>query len=284
MDETWSVEVWGVRGSSPAIGKDFLEYGGNTSCILVNCGKETVVFDAGSGLLELGKAMQQRGVKKAHIFLSHLHIDHICGLFGFPLFLDAKAEIHVYGKGGEGIGLKKWLTTLLGRPCWPLGPSDFLAHLEIHEIAPGDSFKLVNEKEPKVTVHALAGNHPGGSVLYRVENGEKSVIYGLDCEMNEKMIGELQEFSAGTNLLIWDANFTDEDLVRCRGWGHSSWRQGLDLGRKASVKTVLMTHYCKEYIDTFIKEQQKLAAKASEMEGNPEGFCCFAKEGMVICL
>ena len=55
MEDTWSVEIWGVRGAAPAAYRDFLEYGGNTSCISVDCCGETVIFDAGTGLLELGR-------------------------------------------------------------------------------------------------------------------------------------------------------------------------------------------------------------------------------------
>ena len=102
MEEAWSVEIWGVRGAAPAAYRDFLEYGGNTSCISVDCCGETVIFDAGTGLLELVRRLRKKGIKRVHILLSHLHMDHICGLYGFPLFLDAAAEIHLYGRAEEG--------------------------------------------------------------------------------------------------------------------------------------------------------------------------------------
>lgn len=278
MEKTWRVEIWGVRGAAPAAHREFLEYGGNTSCIMAECGKETVIFDAGSGLLGLGKSLRERGKRRVHILLSHFHLDHISGLFGFPLFLDPGAEIHLYGKAADGIGFKKRMETLLGSPYWPLGMDGFSAHVEVHEVLPGAVFSLSDREEAhKLVISTLEGNHPGGSLLYRVEQGGQSIIYGLDCEMTDEMFRSLREFSWRGSLLIWDANFTDEDLERCRGWGHSSWRQGIALGRASQVKMVLMTHYSGEYTDEFLLKQQKLAEQENAA-------CRFAREGMVIQL
>ena len=277
MDHRWSIEVWGVRGSAPTPGRDFMEYGGNTSCILAERGNETVIFDAGSGLLGLGKHLKESGKKRLHILLSHLHIDHINGLFGFPLFLDPEGEIHLYGRGGEGGCLWEQLKCLLGRPYWPLGPEDFPAQLEIHEIRPGEAFYLSEREENPVEVRTLEGNHPGGSLLYRLEVGGQSIVYGLDCEMDGRIARELKEFSREAQLLIWDANFTEEDRKIHPGWGHSSWEQGLWLARESKVKMVLMTHFSREYTDECLRQQQKLA------EGEDQ-ICRFAKEGMVIRL
>ncbi len=289
MDGTWKVEVWGVRGAMPIAHRDYLEYGGNTSCIFADCGGEAVIFDAGSGLLGLGKKLRENGIKRVHILLSHLHMDHVCGLYGFPLFLDPEAEVHLYGRADAGGGLKGCLKTLFGEPYWPFNPIEFSARAEVHEVSPGESFRIEgrkegggtysgrSEEEPWLTVRTLAGNHPGGSLLYRLEDEKRSVIYGLDCEMNGQMFKAISEFAQNGSLLVWDANFTDEDLKLCRGWGHSSWRQGLELGRSAGVGTVLMTHYSGEYTDSFLRGQQE----AAERE---DGICRFAREGMVIQL
>lgn len=276
MNHAWRIEVWGVRGSAPAFGREFLEYGGNTSCFLAARGSETVIFDAGSGLLGLGKRLKENGRKRVHILLSHLHIDHISGLFGFPLFLDPEGEIHIYGMPGEGRPLGEWLRLLLGRPYWPLGTKDFPARVEIHEIRPGQSFFLAGE-ESRTKVHTLEGNHPGGSLLYRLEAGGQGIVYGLDCETDSRMERELGAFSKEAQLLIWDANFTEEDQKAHPGWGHSSWRQGLRLARESKVKMVLMAHFSREYTDECLRQQQKLAE-------SEDPICRFAKEGMVIRL
>lgn len=273
MEPVWKTEVWGVRGAIPMPEAGYLEYGGHTSCISAACGGRTVILDAGSGLTGLGLRMRREGRKRADILLSHFHIDHVSGLFGFPLLFDPEARIHLYG----GQGAERYLTTLAGTPYWPLGFSDIPAQVEIHEIRAGESFSLAGqEKEPcGIRIRTLPGKHPGGSILYRMEAQGRSIIHALDCEMDEEMSEKLQDFAENGDLLIWDANFTEKDLAERRGWGHSSWVEGLRLRQAVGVKEILMTHYSWEYTDRFLKEQQEKAAHADTA-------CRFAKEGMVI--
>ena len=264
-----------MRGAIPMPEADYLEYGGHTSCISADFGGRLVILDAGSGLTGLGLRMRREGRKRADILLSHLHIDHVSGLFGFPLLFDPEAQIHLYGRQGAG----KHLSALAGTPYWPLGFSDVPAQVEIHEIKAGEHFFLAGEeKEPDgIKVRTLPGKHPGESILYRLEAEGRSIIHALDCEMDEEMFRRLQSFAEDGDLLIWDANFTEEDRKIHPGWGHSSWEQGLWLARDSKVKMVLMTHFSREYTDECLRQQQKLA------EGEDQ-ICRFAKEGMVIRL
>ena len=275
MNRTWDVNVWGVRGSFPTPGADFQKYGGNTSCISVDCGDGTVIFDAGSGLLELGRSLRERRVRQVHILVSHLHIDHCLGLFGFPLLQDPHARIHLYGSSHEGMGFRAGLETLLGPPYWPLKTGDFPARVDIHEIIPGTSFDLAGtEGSPdRIRVSTLAGNHPNQSLLYRISGNDKSVVYALDCEMDRQMERSLTEFAQGSSLLIWDASFTEEDLEAHRGWGHSTWREGAALRRRAGVETALMTHYASGYTDSFLQTQELCCRQA-----DPSSL--FAREGL----
>ena len=101
------------------------------------------MFDAGSGLADLGAALSGRsGKKKVHLFLSHLHLDHVMGLAVFRPFHDAGAEIHLYGAAAEGKGFGSCLEELVGRPFWPLGLKDFPAGIQVHEIGPESAFSL----------------------------------------------------------------------------------------------------------------------------------------------
>ena len=262
-----TVTVLGVRGSLPAAGGDFLQYGGNTSCFLADLGGETVVLDAGSGLAALGTAAPlPGGRRRVHILLSHLHIDHIMGLFTFPLLHDPAAELCLYG----GAGLRSRLGAVLGPPYWPLGLYDAPARVEVRELAPGARLTLGDG----VVLSTLRGKHPGDSLLYRLEGGGKTLVYALDCELDKAMRAALMRFAQNADLLIWDATFAHGDLKK--GWGHSTWREGLALGGEAGVKRVLMTHYFQTYSDRFLSEQEKLAAT--------DGSCLFAKEGMVLSL
>lgn len=277
MRETWRVEVWGVRGSIPVPEADHLEYGGNTSCISAELGEELLIFDAGSGLAKLGARLRQQGRKRADLLLGHLHIDHLIGLFGFPLLFDPQAEVHLYGRTWDESSLSERLEGLVGRPYWPLSLKDFPAHVEVHEIEEERAFRLAGrEAAPEgIVISAIEGAHPGKSLLYRVEAEGRSIVHALDCETDDVMFEKLKEHCQGAELLIWDASFSEDDRFAHPGWGHSSWVQGAALQKAAGVKKVLMTHYAWDYTDQFLREQERLAERAG-------GALCFAKEGMVI--
>lgn len=261
------LSVLGVRGSMPVADGRFLEYGGNTSCICLECGEDLVCFDAGSGLA--GLAGRLAGVRRLDILVSHVHLDHIIGLVDLGALRGP--EVRLYGGAQEGSCFREQLETVIGPPYWPVGLKDFSRLVQVCEIAREEDFLLENG----LRVSTLEGNHPGGSTLYRVELGEKRVTYALDCEMSESLFPRLRDFASGSSLLIWDASFTQAD--KCSGWGHSTWQEGLALGRAAGAERVLMTHYSRGYSDDFLREQEKLALRECDR-------CIFAREGMVISL
>ena len=266
------LSVLGVRGSFPVADRQFMEYGGNTSCISLEQGhgEDVLCFDAGSGLYSLCGRLN--GVKRLHILISHVHIDHILGLISLSAL--QVPEIHLYGgdmgEVGKG-GFQKQLETVIGRPSWPVALGG-MGRIHFHEICGSGPFRLAGAGGA-AGIRTLHGNHPGGSLLYRAELGEVSVTYALDCEMDDAMFSGLAEFAAGSSLLVWDANFVQAD--KRLGWGHSTWEEGLALGRAAGAERVLMTHYSREYSDVFLQEQE-LAAKEQDSA------CLFAREGMVI--
>lgn len=269
MGDVWTLKVWGVRGSFPATGAEFLNYGGNTSCLSLEWGDALVVLDAGSGLAALGQHIAREKRRRADILLSHTHLDHIMGLFPFAPRYNQQFELHLYGMPG----LTRELPHLIGPPLWPVGLTDGGGQVHIHEVWDGKPVSLVGGAAPGLTVTALEGNHPGGCYYYRLEGGGHSLVYALDCELSGDIAPRLTAFARGADLLVWDAGSVPEDFKP--GWGHSTWAQGLELARAAGVKQVLMAHYAQEYSDAFIQKQEALARQAN-------GRCIFAKEGMVM--
>lgn len=272
MDEKWTVTVWGTRGAIPMALTDYLEYGGSTSCTSVECGGELVVFDAGSGIVGLGnKLAKQSGAKKLHLFISHLHLDHIIGLTGFQTFYDPAAEIHLYGEERNGKDILHQLEEIYNPPYWPVGPSDFQAKLVVHSTAPGQRVHVAEG----LTVDTLRANHPNLSLIYRLEGAGKRLVYILDCEMGGGMEERLVDFAKSSDLLIWDANFIPGELKP--GWGHSTWEEGAALGAAAGVGTVLMTHFSHWYNDGVLRQQERKALEAGPAVR-------FAREGMELKL
>lgn len=273
MEQEWKATIWGVRGSMPAASEDFLQYGGNTSCVSVDCGGTLVVFDAGSGLVQLGKQLRDSGQKRLDLFFSHVHIDHVIGFYAFHALHDPEMDIRLYGENREGLSFRRQLETLIGPPYWPLGLEDFPARIEVCEIRPDQFIPLPGG----VFVRTLRGNHPNGSLYFRLEDARRSVVYALDCELEEEILPRIARFAQDTDLLVCDANFTAEDLARCRGWGHSSWRQCLELRRACKAKLALLTHYASDYDDLFLREQERLAALDDPASR-------FAREGMEVLI
>jgi len=229
----------------------------------VETGGGTVVLDAGSGLSELGRSWKGG---RLDILLTHLHLDHIMGLVSFPPVFDPGAELHFYGR----TGFAQALDTLLSPPFWPVGFRDFPAAVRFHELSPGASFRLGD-----VEAGTLEGSHPNGALYYRLRGEGRSLVYALDCELNEDIAPRLTDFARGADLLIWDANYAGAD--QHPGWGHSTWEQGLELGRRAGVGRVLMTHFDRGYTGEFLSRQEALARER-------DGACLFAREGMIIAL
>ena len=260
---SWTVRVWGVRGSAPTPFPDRLEYGGNTVCLSLEKEDRLLVLDAGTGLAGLSQALEERkaGMRRVDLLLSHLHLDHLQGLFFFQPFYKQDWEIHLYGLPG----FAKRMRAIFGPPFWPLPLDGLAASVQFHELEPGQSCSIGD-----VTVHTAAGDHPGGSLLYRLEMDGKTLVYTLDCESTTQARATLQRFAAGADLLIWDATFAPEHLRP--GWGHSTWAQGLEVGAAAGVHQLLMTHFSTDYTDSFLHEQEAAA--------RCRGKCTFAKEGM----
>lgn len=296
MRQPWQITIWGVRGSFPMARPDYMTYGGNTSCVSAERGGAFVVLDAGSGLAQLGDYLlaqetagtaetgqtatkrclpaSDTGRKRVDILISHMHLDHVMGLFSFAPFHRSDWDIHLYGEAVEGVGFSRQLGALLGKPFWPLGIDEFQASVTLHEIRAGESLTLPGTGGSRLTVRTLRGRHPGGSVYFRLEEeGRGGIVYALDCEPDEGLKRKLEAFARDAELLIWDASFAPGQ--ERPGWGHSSWRQGLQTGRRAGAKRVLMTHYAIEYDDAFLQEQEALA-------GQEDKACLFAREGMVM--
>ncbi len=262
----WHIKVWGVRGSMPRPEPAYLQYGGHTSCISLERDGELVVLDAGSGLSRLARELEGRKIRRLDLFISHLHLDHVMGLFCFPPLHDPDMEIRLYG----GASLQKSLEALVDPPYWPVGLRGCEARLGFRELRPGERFQMGGFSGTSV-----AGSHPGGSLLCRLEADGRSLVYALDCETDEAVFARLSEFSRGTDLLIWDASYTRAD--KRPGWGHSTWEEGIALCRAAGAKRVLMTHYSQDYTDQFLRGQELEARKSGQV-------CVFAREGMVMDL
>lgn len=266
------LKVWGTRGSIPVAAANYMKYGGNTSCFSIELEDRMLVLDAGSGLCFLGDYVNLREVqKRIDIFISHFHIDHVLGLFDFKPFFNPGAEIHLYGEEKDGISFKEQIEQLIRPPIWPLEVQEFPAEIVFHELKVEHVYRLTES----IKVTCMHGKHPSLSLLFKLNLDGLVLFYGLDCEMDEEIWEQLVAFVRGSQVLICDAQFTPETLAERKGWGHSSWREGINLRRETDADIVLLTHFDRTYDDGCLQRIEEEIART-------DSYAVCSKEGMVI--
>ena len=269
MKNNGKLTVLGCRGSMPVSHKKYQKYGGNTSSVLLQAGEETILFDAGTGILNSTPMLED--VEKCHLLLSHMHMDHILGLsFWRPLFQKEK-EVHIYSEKRGGMTTREQLEQFLRPPYWPVGLALFHGVKGYHDITLGEAFALGDG----VTVSAMRSNHPDESTVFRVDWDGKSVVYALDFEHSETASAELADFARGCDLMVYDSTYMPEVYPQRVGWGHSTWVEALKLKEAAGVKKMLLAHH---EIDSTDEVLDSLQNKLWNLDKN----VYLAREGMEI--
>jgi len=239
------VRFWGVRGSLSVSDPDSIRYGGNTSCLEIRCGDRVLMFDAGSGLRELGNHLLNGGgnggAVDADLFLTHVHYDHVCGIPFFAPFYIPNNNFRVWAGDLEPeLKADKIFEQLMTAPLFPVPPSVFQADINYHAFNTGDRIDLNNE----ITISTAPLNHPNGATGYRVDFAGKSICYLTDTE---HVTGEVDQVIVDlikdADVAIYDAMYTDEEYANCVGFGHSTWRAGAELCEAANVKTFVAFHH-----------------------------------------
>ena len=240
------VTILGARGSIPTEGKDMLEFGGGTSCVLVENHDQAIYLDAGTGMI----CTPDIGDKAISVLLTHPHLDHILGFPFFPYLSKKNRKVDIFaGKSGD-LGAFEQLEALYKNPFWPCGLKDYPSDVEFHDI----EFPL---NIGAFTVTGIPSVHPGGSLVYRLETDGRSVVYATDYEYEEDKVSELIEFSRDCDLLLFDAQYTDEEFEARRGFGHSTVAQGMMIMEKSGAKNIRFVHHDPRHTDDFLREMER---------------------------
>jgi phosphoribosyl 1,2-cyclic phosphodiesterase len=273
---TFDIRFWGVRGTIACPSTSHAKYGGNTSCIEVMVGDRTVIFDAGTGIRNLGTELLKRDIREAHLLMSHTHWDHING---FPFFVpayDPSRSLHIMAghlANGNG-GIQDVLNAQMLSPMFPVPLETMQSKLRFEDFKAGDQFKLY----PDVNIRTAPLRHPNGATGYRIEHDGKSVCYITDTE---HVPGEpdqnILDLIEGSDLVIYDSTYTEEEFVTKVGWGHSTWNEGLALCKAANVKRFAIFHHEPDHDDDFVDGIEAEAQATWE-----HSFA--AREGMIVSL
>jgi len=259
------IKFWGVRGSIPTPGPTTVRYGGNTPCVELRLSEDKFfILDAGSGLRELGVYLTKLGKPvKSHIFISHMHWDHIQGIPFFVPALIPGNEFIFYGAEDADSSLQEILENQMNHVNFPIEMKDMASKLNFKALQEDtyeiDSVKFETFLGFKFYVNGkslvyISDNEPYPTNNETIENDDQDFVE----DSNEKLV----EFVKKADILIHDAQYTPEEYESRYQWGHSPYNFTVDIALKAKVKKLVIFHHDPLHDDNFVDE---MIVKAQEI-------------------
>ena len=252
------IKFWGVRGSTPTPQLENMRYGGNTACVEVSLGERTYIFDCGTGFRNCGKSLAARSGGKpveAHIFISHFHWDHIQGIPFFAPLYDGRDNRFLFHSSNRSRGLQRAIEEQMADPYFPVDMSEMEAHRNFYDIEE-DRIDFDN-----CVIQSMWLNHPQGCLGFRMETSEGTLVYATDNEPgNEVFDKNVRKLAEGADVLIYDAQYLPEEYeARKRGWGHSTWREAVNIVMESGAKELVLFHHDPDHDDACIDKIVKAA-------------------------
>ncbi len=268
------IKCWGSRGSIPVSGKEYLKYGGDTTCLEIRTkSNDIIIIDAGTGIRRLGNLLIKENQNKDHFIFTHTHWDHIMGFPYFKPLYSNHTEFRMHRCPFHSQLVKNIISNIMAPPNFPVKYSDIKAELFYEEACPTE-FEIGSVKVVPIPI-----SHPNGGSGYKFIEDNKAFVFLTDNELGFIHPGGLPykdyvKFSSGADLLIHDAEYTPEEYKTFIDWGHSVYTDVLNLAFEAGVKKVGLFHLNQERTDREMNKIVKncgkiIADKSNNME-------CFA--------
>ena len=257
-----TMTFFGVRGSYPVPDRRMSRFGGNSASVLVETSDAHIILDAGTGIIRAGKYLQHRfnrglASRKIHIFLSHLHIDHIMGLPFFSPMFDPASHILIYCPKYETIDFRQAVQALFLPPYSPITLEGIKAKVDFFtlEDPEKDRVGITDDAAVDFIRHSL---HPLlGVAIYRVSHQKKKIVYATDVESPNGFDPGIVRFIHGADVLIHDSQYQDSDYFRPahsrKGFGHSTVSRAVQNARQCGVGKLFLFHFDPDYTDATVE-------------------------------
>lgn len=262
------IKFWGTRGLISSPGKDTAVYGGNTSCMQILHKNHIIIVDTGFGACNLGEQLMARileGGEKLniHIFFTHFHWDHIQGLpFFHPIYFET-STINIYSPLPVNVAHEN-LNLLFDGSYSPFAGIDSMASsISFHQLsAPVLVGGLTVESLPLDHGHSEDSEHASQCFALRFSTNEHKIVIATDHEARPSETNKnLLDFARNADIFVHDAQYNEEEYASKVGWGHSTYTQAIENGKKSSAKKILLTHHHPTRTDEQIdKVAQKLSS------------------------
>jgi ribonuclease Z len=253
--------------------------------VLIQRQNEQLMFDCGEGAQRQMIKAKVGFHKKAKIFISHMHGDHVLGLPGLlqtMALMDRQRKLEIYGPQG----LKSFLSDIRENLQFVL-----TFPVEIHEII--DVGMICNEEE--YAVEATWSNHvipslayafvekprpgkfypdkakalgvPEGQLWSKLQHGDAIKLSDGRVVKPGEVMGPLRagrkivytgdtrpfkgfaKFAADADMVIHDATLDDALAENAAEDGHSTPSQAAEDAKEAKAKKLVLTHISARYVD-----------------------------------
>ena len=238
----FEVYACGTRGSFPSFGKEFSKYGQATSCYVIRDGDYAIVMDCGSGLVMAQKLLA--GCRKVDVLLSHVHYDHVMGLFQHPQVCEG-AEVTFYGNFTDWRKAEEETPDILYK-------IDELTACGERIAVEADRIYVLGKG---FSVYFKPSNHGDGTMMIFIRKDGKRLCFTGDYEHSE--ISKLVDWINGFDVVLFDGSYTDNEYQKYRGWGHSSWEDGARIALAAEVGLLIITHHSPGKTDEELQREER---------------------------
>ncbi|HXY77471.1 MAG TPA: MBL fold metallo-hydrolase [Candidatus Acidoferrales bacterium] len=246
------IKFWGVRGSTPTPQAENLRYGGNTSCVEVRLGDRIYIFDCGTGFRVLGHALEREFGDQpfsAHVFVTHFHWDHIQGMPFFRPLYDSAGSEFFFHSSSRTRSLEQVMTEQMASPYFPVNLDEMKAKRNFYDIENG-----CLDMADGIRIKTAWLNHPQGCLGYRLETDDGVLVYATDNEPGDIAFDKaVRQLAEGADVLIYDAQYLPEDYAaRRRGWGHSHWREAVNVVMESGAEELILYHHDPDHNDAIV--------------------------------